>query len=245
MSAVDSCARKQWFAFHDLEETHPPEGRQARTLDFGHYIETATVSWLKDSGYKVYAPITQIEVASPFSMGHLDGIMEFDGRWMPFDVKGPQTGWSRQRANSHAGFEGWAYSLGLRARDIVDMEVVRAPHANGVRTHEPGYYAQAHQYMKYGPATFGEVPDGVGFGSAIDWRSFLFVVIDKGTQKMILEEIHYDEEYAEELGRREEMLFNLGASEEMPDIPSGYRADGFPCSWAAGAAGCSQRGRCW
>lgn len=241
LSESGYCPRRISYGFRGVEATNPPGPRYRRMQQIGHEFEDATIRWMRESGEEIIDRIDgeQVELSVPTlpGVGHLDGFRK-SNRWKAFDVKSQQAGW--HRSSFSAGWEGWLGSLGYKASAVVRPEdgsgflyIPAKEHAYdhgdyGAKAEHLDYYTQAEMYMHYG-RRYG--PSNID----IDWDTFEFVVVNRDTLAIFVEEIVYNKAFALHTERK---LTNI-ANGEHPDRPEGYTPDKFPCKY------CPFLDKCW
>ncbi len=165
-------------------------------FDAGDDAEATLIQRLTDVGYDIIkrGPNNQqftVTGESPDRAGHLDGFINFEGAWFPFDIK----------TSGSFGFKEWVGYAGfmpgeIKARGFQAYDPREVPNSNyqPVEEHSPTYYYQAQGYMELVLSNKKELEQIARFGGKPIGEGFYFFVQNKDNSAMYQEYVPFNKE---------------------------------------------------
>ena len=215
MSSIgDPCARKLWYGFRFASTPQINTARQMRIFARGDIEEARVVGYLKDIVIEVYRPGKYNSHERVELFGHIgEQQEEFIG------FAGHSMGHSDGRCINVPDAPKTEHLLEIKTANEKNFK--KYIKLESVKEANPGYYGQIQRYMKASGLTRA-----------------LFIVVNKNTEELYIERVHYDAEYADMLEAKETDII---LSEQPPEkeFPAGY----FSCGWCPHNSVCHEGAR--
>src|SRR3990167_4171044 len=206
VSGIGKCAAEQLFALAGFPQANPPSPRPRMVCEMGDHVEQIIVRRFRKAGFVIVCQQKQFVGSEPPREGHIDGLVLWHGKLVPFDAKS---------ANARS-FDEWLSLTGIsrsstwgRGWASFDPRRIADTSYRPIRQMYPSYYQQALGYMglinslpvyrEYRIDNMASVPDELAAAAVngavpIATDGFFFWVYCKDDSRMYEEFVPFDEE---------------------------------------------------